>query len=173
MKYRLTAAALLILCAAFFQTTILGYIELFGVRTNVLMVLTVIAALLRTPIESAIMGCIFGLVMDVLLGKTLGWYALLFMLTAILIALVNEKLYREKLLVLLSFSFLATVLIETLFFLIVFLFRGYSDLPYFFSQVILIEAALNGILILPLFKPVMRLYNRLDTIDRKRNRLGT
>jgi len=41
-----------------------------------------------------------------------------------------------------------------------------------FSTIILPEALFNAVLILPLFKPVMKVYNMLDTIDRKRNRLS-
>jgi LytS/YehU family sensor histidine kinase len=92
---------------------------------------------------------------------------------SIVISLVNEKLYRDKLLVLMSFGFLSTVAVETLYILIIFLFRGYRYIPLIFSTVVLPEAVLNSILILPLFKPVGKVYNILDTLDRKRNRLAS
>lgn len=166
------AAAFFVLAAALLQSTVLGYLEVFSVRPNIIIALTVVISLLRGPLESAIMGFSFGLSLDILMGKTLGWYALILLLLSIIISLVNEKLYRDKILVLLSFAFLSALAVETTFFLIVFLFRGYGAFPYLFSTVIIPEAVLNSLLILPLFKPVMKVYNILDTFDRKRNRLS-
>ncbi len=173
MKYRIMAAIVLVWTAVFLQSTLLEYIEIFSVRPNLLIVLTVIVALLRSPVESAVMGLFLGLAMDILMGKILGWNGLLFMLITIPISLVNEKLYREKVLVLLTFTFTSTVLIETLFFLIMYLFKDLSYFPKAFVSIILIEAIYNSILILPLFKPISGVYTILDTLDRKRNRLSS
>jgi rod shape-determining protein MreD len=173
MRYRILAAVFLILAAALLQSTLLGYIEIFSVRANIMITLTVVISLLRVPLESAIMGFGLGLSFDILMGKTLGWYALLLMLLSILISMVNDKLYREKTLILAGFSFISTLAVETLFLLIIFMFRGYGVVPYLFSTVVLPEAVMNGVLILPLFKPVRKVYNILDTLDRKRNRLSS
>ncbi len=172
MKYRVIAAAALILMGAFFQSTVLEHIEIMNIRPNLLIVLMVIVSLLRGPTESAIMALLFGFTMDVLLGKTLGWYALLFFLVSIPISMINEKLYRDKVLVLLIFASGASVIVEFMFFIIIFMFRGYEYLPFIFWTVIIPEAIYNCILILPLFKPVATVYGFLDRIDRRRNRLG-
>ncbi|NLW03577.1 MAG: rod shape-determining protein MreD [Clostridiaceae bacterium] len=173
MRYRVLAAAFLVLSAAALQSTVMGHFEVFSVRPNILITLAVVIALLRGSVESGIMGVTLGLTMDILMGKVLGWYALLLLMLSIVISLVNEKLYRDKLLVLMSFGFLSTVAVETLYILIIFLFRGYRYIPLIFSTVVLPEAVLNSILILPLFKPVGKVYNILDTLDRKRNRLAS
>jgi len=173
MKYRVMAAVILIWITAFCQSTLLEYLEIFNVRPNILIVLMVTVALLRSVVESATMGLLFGLTMDILMGKTLGWYALLFFLVSIPIAMINDKLYREKFLVLVTFAFTSTIVIETVFFLIIFMFRDYSHLPYLFGTVIVPEAIYNSILILPLFKPVSKAYNLLDSVDRRRNRLAS
>jgi rod shape-determining protein MreD len=167
----MTAIAL-VWTAAFFQSTILGYIEILSVRPNLMIALMVIVALLRSPSESTIMAVSLGLCMDILMGKTLGWYGILFFLAAVPISLINEKIYRDKFLVLFTFTFTASVVIETFFFLIMFMFRGYNNLPYVFSRIIIPEALYNSILVLPLFKPISRVYSILDTVDRRRNRIS-
>lgn len=173
MKYRTIAAIAFIWSAAFIQSTLFENIRLFNVKPNLLIVLMVIVALLRSTHESAIMGLCFGLCMDILMGKAMGWYALLFFLMSVPISNINDKLYRDKFLVLLSFTFLSTVLIETSFFLIFFLFKDYSRLPYAFSTIILPEAVINSILILPLFRPIQGVYTILDKVDRRRNRISS
>ncbi|NMA65547.1 MAG: rod shape-determining protein MreD [Clostridiaceae bacterium] len=172
MKYRITAAVLLILVAVFLQSSVFEYIEIISVRPNIFIVMTVIIALLRGTFESAVMGLFLGLTMDILMGRTLGWYALLMFLVSIPISSVNEKLYREKFLVLFSFTFLSTLVIETMFYLIIFLFRDYSAFYYIFVRVILPESLYNSILILPLFRPISKVYTILDNVDRRRNRLS-
>ena len=84
MKYRIISAIILVFTSAFFQSTILEIIEIFGVRPNLLIVLTVIISLLRSPVESGIMALYFVISMDLLMGKTIGWYGLLFFLVSIL-----------------------------------------------------------------------------------------
>jgi rod shape-determining protein MreD len=173
MRYRILTAIALIWTAAFLQSTVLEHLEVFSIRPNLLLVLMVVISLLRPTSESAGMSLALGLTMDMLMGKTLGWYALLFFLVSIPISLINQKLYREKLLVLLSFGFVSTVVIETVFFLIMFLFKGYEYLPFIFTTVVLPEALLNSILILPLFKPIAGVYIKLDKVDRRRNRIAS
>ncbi|NLM75712.1 MAG: rod shape-determining protein MreD [Clostridiaceae bacterium] len=172
MKYRISAAVLLVMVAAFIQGSVFEYIEILSVRPNFFIVITVIIALLRGVYESAAMGLFFGLTMDIMMGKTLGWYALLLFLVSIPISMVNEKLYKEKFLVLFSFTFLSTLAVETLFYLIIFLFKDYSILHHIFARTILPEALYNSILILPLFKPISKVYTILDNVDRRRNRLS-
>ena len=172
MKYRITIAAVLVWVAAFLQSTVLEYIEIFSVRPNLLIVMLVVIALLRSPVESAVMGLILGLLMDILTGKFLGWYALLFFLASIPISLINQKIYRDKLFILISFSFITTAVIETSFFLIIFMFGGYEHLGYVLSKIIIPEALYDGILILPLFRPLSKLYTLLDSLDRRRNRIS-
>ena len=172
MKYRIMATIALVWTAAFFQSTVLEYIEIFTIRPNLLMALMVIVALLRDPSESAAMAIGLGLCMDILMGKALGWYGLLFFLVAMPISLINEKIYRDKFVVLFTFTLTASVFIETSFFLIMFMFRGYNNLPVVFSRIIIPEAFYNSILVLPLFKPISRAYSILDTVDRRRNRIS-
>lgn len=172
MKYRIIAAVVLVWTAALFQSTLLEYIEIFSIRPNLMIVVMVVVALLRSPVESAVMGLFLGLAMDILMGKALGWYALLFLLVSILISLINEKLYRDKLLVLISFTFASTALIETVFFLIYFMFKGYNYLPFILTGIIIPESVYNSILILPLFKPISGVYTILDRMDRRRNRIS-
>ena len=173
MKYRILAAVLFVLSAAVLQSTVMGYLEVFSVKPNIIITLAVTIALLRGTWESGIMGIVLGLAMDILMGKTIGWYALLLFLLSILISLVNDKLYRDRFFVQMGFGFISTVLVETLFLTIIFMFRGYENIPYLFTTVVLPEAAMNGILILPLFKPVGKVYNILDMVDRKRNRIAS
>lgn len=172
MKYRIAAAALLLYASAFLQAAPLSVLRPFGVAMMLPLALTVVTGLLRGPFESILMGFLYGLSADMLLGRTLGLHALLYAGVAGLLTLVNEKLYREKLLIQFAFSFTAAVITETLFFVFWFLLRGYDAFGTMFLRNILPMAVCNGLLVLPLYRPVARVYAWLDAVDRKRNRIG-
>lgn len=171
MKYRITAAIILVLIGAFFQSTILEVFEFFGVRPNLMIVLTIIVSLLRSPLESGIMAISFGLSMDILLGKSIGWYGILLFLLSLPISIINDKLYREKFIVLVTFTFSGTLIVETLFAVIIFLFKGLNYIPFLFGTIILPEAFINSVIVFVLFRPIRKVYEYLDRIDRRRNRL--
>jgi rod shape-determining protein MreD len=172
MKYRVLAASLLLFITALLQANLLGYVEIVNIRPLMPLVLTVAISLLRGPFESMLMGGLFGLALDMLIGKALGWHVILYMFTALFISLINEKLYREKILVLMSFAFIATLITETLYYFIIFLLRGYSSFGFMFLHIILPVSIYSSVVILPLFKPMKLLYHRLDIVDRKRNRMN-
>ncbi len=172
MKYRIGMAALLLYAASFLQAAPIASLRPFGVRLLLPLVLTVVTGLLRGPFESLLMGFLYGLSMDILMGRTLGLHAVMYAAVAWSLTLVNEKLYREKIVLQGAFAVAATLLTEIVFYLVLFLFKGYGAFETVFSQLILPAALLNGLLILPLYPPLARAYRRLDEVDRKRNRVG-
>ena len=145
MKYRIIAALLLVYASSFFQASPFASLQIFGVRLLLPLSLAVVTGLLRTPFESVLMGLLYGLSMDMLTGRALGIYTVLYGLIAGCFALFNEKIYRERILIRFFFGFIATVATETVYFLIIFLFRGYADFGVIFMQFIFPVALLNGL----------------------------
>ena len=56
MRYRVLAAAFLVLSAAALQSTVMGHFEVFSVRPNILITLALVIALLRCSVEAASWG---------------------------------------------------------------------------------------------------------------------
>jgi rod shape-determining protein MreD len=172
MKYRIFTAAVLLYVTAFLQANPLAVIRPFGIRMLLPLAAAVVTGLLRGPFESVLMGFLYGMSMDMLMGRTLGLHAVLYAAAAGLTSLVNEKLYREKIFIQAAFSFVSVIVTEVLYYLAVFLLRGYASFGTMFLAVILPAALCNSLLILPLFRPFSAIYARLDVLDRKRIRLG-
>ncbi len=172
MKYRIIAVAILLYVASFLQANLLSVVTPFGVRLLLPLALSVVTGLLRGTFESVLMGFLYGMAMDMLMGRTLGLHAVLYAMVAGLLSLVNEKLYREKILIQVSFSMAAVLVTEVPYYLAIFLLRGYGSFGSVFITLILPVILLNSLLVLPLYHPIARLYGRLDVLDRKRNRLG-
>lgn len=171
MKHRVTAAALLLIVVSFLQTSVMGFVEIDNIRPLLPLAMAVTIALMRSPFESALMGLLLGLNMDVLLGRTIGWNGLLYAGFSFAIASVSDKMYRDRVIVRMGFTLAAAIMSETLYLLIIFLLRGYENVPWLMTHVVLPESAYTCVAVIPLFWPVRALYRWLDARDRLRNRI--
>jgi rod shape-determining protein MreD len=95
-RVSLKSCLLLILLAGLIQATSFDLIELFGVKPDVLLVITVFAALSfyrKDVLKCAIMA---GIVKDATSSAVFGSYTLSFVVIALFIYVHQNKFYREK-----------------------------------------------------------------------------
>ncbi|AGC67357.1 rod shape-determining protein MreD [Thermoclostridium stercorarium subsp. stercorarium DSM 8532] len=162
MTKKILIVTSLIYVACLLQSTVLGYIEIHGIRPNLLLIVAVSVALLRNDLESAFTGLALGLGMDILVGRAVGWYGLGFFLANFIIARINPKLYKENPLIPVFFAFTSTLAIETLYYLITFFLKGYEDFLFVVTKLILPECLYNAVLSYPVFKLVSLVYRKID-----------
>ena len=79
MKRIITLAILIILCYIL-QVSVFSYFKLAGIIPNIMLILVVSFALMRGQIEGLLLGFFTGLLIDIMAGDALGFYALLYML---------------------------------------------------------------------------------------------
>ena len=77
MKQKLVFYTFFIIIFLLLQTTLLGYARVYDVAPNLLVVLVIVAAFMRGSVEGAAVGFFAGFAMDLMFGRTLGFYALL------------------------------------------------------------------------------------------------
>ena len=140
MSKKILTLISLIYGTCLFQSTVLEFIEIYGVRPNLLLIVAISAALTRSDLEAAFMGLACGLGMDILIGRALGWYGITFFLACFLIAQINPKLYKENPLIPAFFVFTSTVAIEILYYSISFFLKGYDDFAFVIIKLILPES---------------------------------
>lgn len=153
------------------QSTVLEYIEIFGVRPNLLLVVAISVALIRGDLESAFMGLACGIGMDILIGRALGWYGLSLFLICFLIAQINSKLYKENPLIPVFFIFTSSVAVETIYYLITFFLKGYDNFVFIITKLILPSSLYNALLCFPIFKLITYLYKKIDKFNYTHTRL--
>lgn len=112
MKPKMVVYVLCMLLVIILQTTLLNYIEIFGVKANLIIVFTICTALLRGGTAGAASGFFTGLFQDILTGKVLGVYALLGMYLGFLSGLINKRLYKDNLIVIFFFTFISSAVYE-------------------------------------------------------------
>ncbi len=171
MKRRILVLSLLIYITCLTQSTILDYIEIMGIRPNLLLVVAISIALARKDMESAFMGLACGLGMDILVGRTLGWYAMCLFLVCFSIGLINPKLYKENPLIPIFFVFFSSITVESLYYFINFFLRGYQDFAFMVTRIIIPESIYNSAISLIIYPITLIVYRRLDKYDYVHTRL--
>ncbi len=165
MKRRILVLTSLIYIACLLQSTVVDFIEIAGIRPNLLIVGAVAIALCRRDMESAYMGLFFGLAMDILVGRALGWYAMLLFLVCFCIGMLNPKLYKDNLLVPIFFVFVSSISVEMMIYFIYSFLKGYPDMIFVLTSLIFPESIYNALLAIPIYPLVVRIYKKLDKYD--------
>lgn len=171
MSKKILVLTALIYATCLLQSTVLGYVEIHGIRPNLLLIVAISVALIRSDWEAATIGLVCGLGMDILVGRALGWYGISLFLVCFLIGQINSKLYRENPLIPVFFVFTSSIVIEMLCYLIIFFLKGYEDFVFVMTNLILPESLYNAVLSFPVFKLIERLYKKIDKFTYIHNRV--
>lgn len=162
MRFKILFYSICILLFLLLQSTLLQYIRIYSVIPNLLVVFIILTALIRGNVEGAVVGFFAGLALDMLSGKLLGFYTLLGMYLGIAVGSVNRRLYRENLLVVVFFTFAASVLYETAVYFLNTFMSGDIELLYPLTHRILPEALYNSVAAVFLYAFVIRTNRRFE-----------
>jgi len=91
-----------------FQTTVLSYLALWGIKPNVLFLVFVILATQNGSLVSQSVGFILGIIVDVVSLAPLGYHAFLFSLAGYLFGLGSGKVYFDPLFMPILLGLMAT-----------------------------------------------------------------
>jgi len=144
------------------QSTLLDYIRIYNVIPNLLVVFTILTALLKGNIEGGAVGFSAGFVLDVMSGKLLGLYTLLGMYLGIAVGSVNKRLYRENLLVVVSFTFVFSTVYELAVYILNTIMSGNMDLYFPLMRIILPEATYNSLASVFIYALLLRMDRRIE-----------
>lgn len=157
MKLRILIYAAFLFLLLILQSTLLGYVSIYNVKPNLLVIFVVSVALLRGDKEGAVVGFFAGLMLDMAFGKLLGFYALLGMYLGFAVGSVNKRLYRDNFFVILFFTFVSTALYESSVHILSTLMTGTTDIIWTFTMKILPEAIYNSIVSILIFSVVKKI----------------
>lgn len=166
MRYKIFVYAIFLILLLLLQSTLLGYTVIFNVKPNLLAVFVICVALLRGNIEGAAVGFFAGFLMDLTFGRLLGFYALLGMFLGLAVGSVNKRLYRENYLVVVVFTFIATIFYESAVYILSKFMSGDMKLLLPFTLKILPEALYNSIVSIFIFIIVIKLNHKFEEISK-------
>lgn len=142
---------LFLFISACLQGTVGSLIAFSGVSPNMFIVYMSVICFLAYKTEGVIVSAVFGFILDIISGRFIGVYTLIFLLASFFITTLSEKVFNEPRFYLsMLITFFVTILIDMLYYLVAFLVIGGADFGFAF-RVTLIEAVYNMILCVPVY----------------------
>lgn len=153
---------IILIVAFILQSTIFHYLEVWGTKPNLIIMIIVYFALIRGSVEGAIVGLFAGVLMDILAGRVFGLHSLIGMYIGILAGNFNKRFFKDNYLVALLFTFLFSFLYEFLFYILNFFIWGETRILYVLQNIIIPEAVYNCILAIPVYALVIKVNQWLE-----------
>lgn len=90
-KFKILFYIIWLLIIALFQPTLVQWIGIFGVSPDLFLIFVICAAMLRGMWDGAICGFVFGLTLDMIIGRMIGMNAILYMYAGLMTGVLNER----------------------------------------------------------------------------------
>ena len=135
------------------QAALVSYAAVFGVKPNLMIIYVfVVAHFCGNKAESSVVGLLFGLFLDISIGRLIGANALCCMIFGFFVTYFCERVLGNISVIIVFFSvIILSFLYETVYYLFAFSVIGKLDMGYAVKNVIWIESIYNGIISLPLY----------------------
>ncbi|MEN8906478.1 MAG: rod shape-determining protein MreD [Clostridiales bacterium] len=167
MKIKIFIYCVCLFIIMIIQSTILDSLALYNVKPNLVLVFIISVSLVRGGVEGAYVGFFAGLIQDFITGKVIGFYALIGMYVGLLVGIFNKRLYRENFLVIIFFTFTATIVYELCVFFFGIYLQGGDGFLYGFVKIILPETLYNIIVSVFMYVFIMKLSEIFNEQDKK------
>ncbi|MBO4889408.1 MAG: rod shape-determining protein MreD [Lachnospiraceae bacterium] len=165
--YRKITMLLLILIGYLIQSTMIRILPMGGVAPNILIILTSCFGFMRGKKEGMFVGFISGLVIDILFGNIIGFYALAYLVIGYLNGFFASIFYPEDVklpMVLITSSELVYCFIVYVF---RFLIQGKLRFGYYFLHVILPEIVYTIFVTIIFYKIILSINEWLEDLERR------
>jgi len=151
---------LLIIVFLILQTTLLSPSRLYGVRIDLILLLTIFFGLYRGEIQGGLTGFMGGILEDSVSGSLMGTGTLSKTVVGSLSDFLGTKLYQKNILVQLVASFVLILIHEILYLSLIFFYKMASPLLSAAFKVTAITVLINTLLSPPFFWGMRRIFGR-------------
>jgi rod shape-determining protein MreD len=151
----------LVLISFVLQSTILQFLKIFGVTVNLVLVVLVVISLQTDEITGAGLGFLAGFLTDILYSQFFGVNTLLFLSIGYLTGRIAEDVYKFDYFTNLYFVLFGTLFYHVFFYFIQYFLKIGSEAILTTIIPILIEVALNLIILYPIFRLEKNIFRKL------------
>lgn len=144
------------------QSTVLGYVEIYNIKPNLIIITTISYALIRGKEEGAIYGLFAGLLMDIMGGKIIGAYALMGMYLGLAVGSLNKDIYKENYLIPFMLTAGGTFVYNLIFYIFSYFLFIQEQLLWYVVAYIIPETIYNTVLSVIIYFLILYINKKLD-----------
>ena len=157
---------IIILISILIQINLLNVVTLAGTAANIGIVLAIGIGLMCDKISGSMIGIIYGFIQDILFGKAIGVYSLIYMLIGFFSGKLGKSFSRDNKTTMVSMVGVGTVVFKIIFFVFAKIFYNYDLYIMAFIFDLIKEIIYNMIIAIILFKPISLL---AEIINKSKN----
>lgn len=165
--YRKAVMLLLILFGYLIQSTMIRILPIGGVAPNLLIILTSCFGFMRGKKDGMFVGFISGLVMDILFGDLIGFYALVYMIIGYLNGFFASIFYPEDIKLPVALITSSELIYCFVVYIFLFLIQGKLRFGYYFLHIILPEIVYTIFVTIIIYKVILNINEWLEDIERR------
>ena len=165
--YRKAVMLLLILISYLIQSTMIRILPIGGVAPNLLIILTSCFGFMRDKKDGMFVGFISGLVMDILFGDLIGFYALVYMVIGYLNGFFASIFYPEDIKLPVALITSSELVYCFIVYIFQFLIQGKLRFGYYFLHIILPEIVYTIFVTIIIYKIILNINEWLEDLERR------
>ena len=165
MKRILVHFILIILCYIL-QVSVFSFFKLAGIVPNIMLILVVSFALMRGQTEGMLIGFFSGMLIDIMAGDAIGFYALIFLFVGYTNGLLAKIFYANNILLPLGMIFINSVAYNFIVYICQFLLRNRTDLGFYLMHVMLPEVVYTFLIAIFLYNVFLWINQTLEKSEK-------
>lgn len=169
MLRKFTIFILIIVCFIL-QSTVFRALDFAGIVPNLMIILTAAFGFMRGENEGIVIGFFCGLLIDIVFGDILGFYALLFMYIGFLNGKFNRIFYPEDIKLPIGLILISDLSYSMICYVLLFLLNGKFHFLYYLKNIILPEMVYTIVITCALYPIILFINNKLEFRERRRKR---
>lgn len=143
---RLIIISLIIILNLILKSTVFQWLEIYGVIPNTTLAIVISFSIHLGKNKGAILGFFAGILHDIILGRIIGLNAVIFMIIGYIVGLMNQKIFKDNLLIPVILTAFGTIFYETLHLFLIFLFGYKVKLFDIIQKILIVEVLYNSII---------------------------
>ncbi len=165
--YRKAVMVILILTVYLIQSTMIRILPMGGVAPNLLIILTSCFGFMRGKKDGMFVGFFSGIIIDVLFGRLIGFYALIYMIIGYLNGFFASIFYPEDIKLPVALITSSELVYCFLVYVFRFLIQGKVRFGYYFLHIILPEIVYTIFVTIIIYKIILNINEWLEDVERR------
>ena len=166
MRRKIVVVVIVIVCFLL-QCTVFKSLAIASVSPNLLIVVTASFGFMRGKKEGLIIGFFCGVLMDIMFGSVLGFYALIYMFIGYFNGFFKKSFFPEEIRLPIVLIAISDLFCNLLIYFVLFWFRGRFGFGYYFIHTIMPELVYTMIITIVLYFVLLKINQKLEEIEKR------
>lgn len=158
-----------IITAYLLQVSVFPYLEIAGIRPNLMIMLTSVVGFTMGSKMGILTGFFSGLLIDLMAGGTVGFSALVFMYIGHINGFFYKDYVKEELFLPLSLVIIGTLVYEFLYYIFYFLLQNKLRFSFYLSRIIIPEVVYTALVTLVMYVFIYYIIRKVEQKKRRRS----